>query len=223
MSALRVGSTSSPDALGMVISNWCGGCSTGEEPHTLAMYLLEEKEKLLAGWTFDILAPDLNDDSLEAARAGSYGEFSAQYQRRAAPEILLKMLATRNFRPTICSKAQIRFDRINLSDDSKMVFQKGIDVVFCRDVLFYFDLASFYSNLVARWLPFSGTCRISVPGGRCVSAGSSPRDDGVLETDSRSGRRKQKMNAILLSQLQTQIKKLDSISTAPDHGGRSRQ
>src|SRR5208337_3621086 len=88
---------------------WCAGCSTGEEPHTLAMYLLEEKEKLLAGWTFDILAPDLNDDSLEAARAGSYGEFSAQYQRRAAPEILLKMLATRNFRPTICSKAQIRF------------------------------------------------------------------------------------------------------------------
>src|SRR5208282_4142937 len=38
---------------------WCAGCSTGEEPHTLAMFLLEQKEKLLAGWTWDILATDL--------------------------------------------------------------------------------------------------------------------------------------------------------------------
>ena len=43
---------------------WCAGCSTGEEPHTLAMFLLEEKDKLLAGWTWDILATDLNDNSL---------------------------------------------------------------------------------------------------------------------------------------------------------------
>ena len=46
---------------------WCAGCSTGEEPHTLAMFLLEERAKLLAGWNFDILATDLNDNSLETA------------------------------------------------------------------------------------------------------------------------------------------------------------
>src|SRR5580704_10024062 len=49
---------------------WCAGCSTGEEPHTLAMFLLEEKDRLLSGWTWDILATDLNDNSLETARAG---------------------------------------------------------------------------------------------------------------------------------------------------------
>ena len=83
---------------------WCAGCSTGEEPHTLAMFLLEEKDKLLAGWTWDILATDLNDNSLETARAGIYGE----YALRSTTDLLrrkyfaLRMLATRNFRPMIC-------------------------------------------------------------------------------------------------------------------------
>jgi chemotaxis protein methyltransferase CheR len=52
-------------------------------------------------------------------------------------------------------KAQIRFDRINLRDDNKMLFQKGMDVIFCCNVLIYFDLASkrrvvqhFYANLL---------------------------------------------------------------------------
>jgi chemotaxis protein methyltransferase CheR len=54
-------------------------------------------------------------------------------------------------------KSQIRFERINLRDDSKMLFQKGMDVIFCCNVLIYFDLASkrrvvqhFYSNLLPR-------------------------------------------------------------------------
>src|SRR5208337_589474 len=68
---------------------------------------------------------------------------------------------------------------------------------------------------VARGLPFSGTCRIFVPSERVVSAGPFSRDDGLLETDSRSGRWSQKMNAKLHAQLQAQIKKLDSISAAP--------
>lgn len=55
---------------------WSAGCSTGEEPYTLAMFLLEESTRLLAGWTFDILATDLNDNSLAAAKAGVYGEYA---------------------------------------------------------------------------------------------------------------------------------------------------
>jgi chemotaxis protein methyltransferase CheR len=52
-------------------------------------------------------------------------------------------------------KARIRFDRVNLSDDSRMLFQKGLDIIFCCNVLIYFDLASkrrvvqhFYSSLL---------------------------------------------------------------------------
>src|SRR5207302_8599296 len=53
---------------------WSAGCSTGEEPYTLAMNLLEESERLLKGWTVEIVATDLNDRSVETGRAGIYGD-----------------------------------------------------------------------------------------------------------------------------------------------------
>lgn len=55
---------------------WSAGCSTGEESYTLAMSLLEERQRLLKGWTVEILATDLNDRSLEAAKAGVYGDYA---------------------------------------------------------------------------------------------------------------------------------------------------
>src|SRR5271169_4642151 len=55
---------------------WSAGCSTGEEPHTLSILFLEEKEKLLRDWNFEIQATDLNDRSIEAARVGVYGDYA---------------------------------------------------------------------------------------------------------------------------------------------------
>ncbi len=55
---------------------WSAGCSTGEESYTLAMNLLEESERLLQGWTIEILATDLNDRSVETAKAGIYGGYA---------------------------------------------------------------------------------------------------------------------------------------------------
>jgi chemotaxis protein methyltransferase CheR len=142
---------------------WCAGCSTGEEPHTLAMLLLEEKDRLLNGWTFDILATDLNDNSLEAARAGIYNEYAL---RNTSPALRRKYFAEagdKRLKANDLLKANIRFDRLNLSDDRKMVFQKGIDVVFCCNVLIYFDLTSkrrvvqhFFSNLMPGGYLFLG-------------------------------------------------------------------
>src|SRR5271165_6512646 len=71
---------------------WSAGCSTGEEPYTLAMFLLEESERMLAGWTFDILATDLNDRSLAAAKAGIYGE----YALRSTTQLLRNKYFTRH-------------------------------------------------------------------------------------------------------------------------------
>jgi chemotaxis protein methyltransferase CheR len=142
---------------------WCAGCSTGEEPYTLAMFLLEEKDKLLAGWTFDILATDLNDNSLEAARAGIYGEYALRNTSDVLRRKYFKDAGDKKLQANDLLKAPIRFDRINLSDDSKMLFQKGIDVIFCCNVLIYFDLASkrrvvqhFYSNLLPGGYLFMG-------------------------------------------------------------------
>src|SRR5262249_40835832 len=55
---------------------WSGGCSTGEEPYTLSMFLMEQCEKQLKGWTFEIVATDLNDRSVETAKAGVYGDYA---------------------------------------------------------------------------------------------------------------------------------------------------
>jgi len=143
---------------------WCAGCSTGEEPHTLAMFLLEEKDKLLAGWTFDILATDLNDNSLEAARAGIYGEYALRSTSDALRRKYFKDVGNNKLQANELLKTPICFDRINLRDDSKMLFQKGIDIIFCCNVLIYFDLASkrrvvqhFYSNLLPGGYLFLGS------------------------------------------------------------------
>lgn len=142
---------------------WSAGCSTGEEPYTLAMFLLEERAKLLAECTVDILATDLNDNSLEAARVGIYGE----YALRNTPEEFRK----KYFRPHDDKRLQvsdqlkslIRFDRVNLLDERKMTALKGMDLIFCCNVLIYFDLNSkrkviehFYANLLPGGYLFLG-------------------------------------------------------------------
>jgi chemotaxis protein methyltransferase CheR len=136
---------------------WSAGCSTGEEPYTLAMFLREEfeKEKQFAGWNFDILATDINSNSLDAARDGVYGEYALRNVSETLRRKYFKEVADNKLQANQLLKSQIRFDRVNLSDDSKMVFFKGFDVIFCCNVLIYFDLMSkrrvvqhFYSNLL---------------------------------------------------------------------------
>jgi len=142
---------------------WSAGCSTGEEPYTLAMFLLEESAQLLAGWTFDILATDLNDNSLNAAKAGVYGE----YALRSTSELLRKRYFHAHDEKRLQAndqlKSLIRFDRVNLNDDAKMTFLKGMDLIFCCNVLIYFDLVSkrkvmqhFHSNLLPGGYLFLG-------------------------------------------------------------------
>jgi chemotaxis protein methyltransferase CheR len=143
---------------------WSAGCSTGEESYTLAMSLLEESRRLLKGWTVEILATDLNDRSLEAARAGVYGGYALRsttdyFKRKYFSAVDQNKLQVR---PEV--KKLITFSRLNLQDDSKMLFMKGMDLIFCRNVLIYFDSASkakvinhFFSNLNFGGYLFLGT------------------------------------------------------------------
>jgi chemotaxis protein methyltransferase CheR len=142
---------------------WSAGCSTGEEPYTLAMFFQEEKEKQLAGWTVDILATDLNSNSLDSARAGIYGDYALRNITDAQRRKYFKDIGNHKLQVNDLLKSQVRFDRVNLSDGSKMLFMKGIDVIFCCNVLIYFDLESkrrvvqhFFSNLVPGGYLFLG-------------------------------------------------------------------
>jgi len=143
---------------------WSAGCSSGEESYTLAMSLLEESRRLLKDWTVEILATDLNDRSLEAARAGVYGDYALRsttdyFKRKYFSAVEQNKLQVR---PEV--KKLITFSRLNLQDDSKMLFMKGVDLIFCCNVLIYFDSASkakvihhFFSNLNAGGYLFLGT------------------------------------------------------------------
>src|SRR6201988_4254583 len=142
---------------------WSAGCSTGEEPYTLAMFLLEESAKLLSGWTFDILATDLNDHSVNAAKAGIYGEYALRSTTDGLRKKYFKPHDDKRLQASDQLKSLIRFERVNLNDDSKMIFIKGLDLIFCCNVLIYFDLNSkrrvmqhFYSNLLSGGYLFLG-------------------------------------------------------------------
>ena len=141
---------------------WSAGCSTGEEPYTLSMMLLEEGQLRLKDWTIEILATDLNERSLAHAKNAVYGTYSTRNlthvyrQKYFAPsaEQLQVQQVVRN---------SITFSRLNLSDDSRMIFMKSLDIVFCCNVLIYFDLASkrrviqhFYNNLLPHGYLFLG-------------------------------------------------------------------
>ena len=133
---------------------WSAGCSTGEEPHTLGMIALEDSSGVLENCKVDIQATDLNDRSLETAKKGVYGE----YALRNTSEYFKRKYGVsegENLRIRDEVRALITFNRLNLQDDSRMVFMKGFDVIYCCNVLIYFDGASksrviqhFYNNLL---------------------------------------------------------------------------
>lgn len=132
---------------------WSAGCSTGEEPYTIAMLILEQG--LFQGWDIEILGSDINQRVLTAARRGVYRKNSF----RTADSYFIKRYFTEEeggvFTISERVKRLVGFSYLNLLDPFKMRFMGQMDVIFCRNVLIYFDHAarkkvvdSFYDNLV---------------------------------------------------------------------------
>jgi chemotaxis protein methyltransferase CheR len=115
---------------------WCSAASTGQEPYSLAM-ALKECGQQVAGWRFDILATDLSVEVLEKARAGIYSQF--EVQRGLPIQLLVKYFSqvgdTWQIAPEI--RAMVQYRPLNLMSDFLGV--GTFDVVFCRNVLIYFD------------------------------------------------------------------------------------
>jgi len=115
---------------------WCAACAAGQEPYSLAMSLREMSAQL-AGWQVDILATDLSGDILDKAKVGIYSQFEAQ---RGLPiQMLVKYFRQVGDRWQIASdiREMVRFRPINLLHDFTSL--GPFDVVFCRNVLIYFD------------------------------------------------------------------------------------
>jgi chemotaxis protein methyltransferase CheR len=115
---------------------WCAAASTGQEPYSLAMYL-KEIERDILGWRIEMLATDLSGEVLEKARAGIYSQFEVQ---RGLPIQLLVKHFTRSgevwqIAPEL--RAMVRYRQLNLLADFSNL--GTFDIVFCRNVLIYFD------------------------------------------------------------------------------------
>jgi chemotaxis protein methyltransferase CheR len=123
-----------------IVRAWSAGCSTGEEPFTLAMVL----HHALPGWQIEIVATDFSTRVLEQAR-------QANWPVSRASEIPLHYLKTYMLRGVGSQEGRmkagpelrtlVRFERVNLYDDNVPI-SSSFDLIFCRNVLIYFDAQS---------------------------------------------------------------------------------
>jgi chemotaxis protein methyltransferase CheR len=134
---------------------WCAAASTGQEPYSLAMCLHEMGERI-AGWRIDVLATDLSTEVLEKAKAGLYSQFEVQ---RGLPIGLLVKYFTQvgelwEIAPEI--RRMVQYRSLNLLNNFSHL--GTFDVVFCRNVLIYFDQETKVDVLdrIARIVPADG-------------------------------------------------------------------
>ena len=133
---------------------WSAGCSTGEEPYTIAIILSEVLGAELASWDIKITANDLSEAVLSSARHGVYSE----YALRTTPKDIIARYFTQEgtqFRINSKLKQLVSFGQINLNDKLQLRRVERSHIIFCRNVIIYFDdemkknvISAFYDNLL---------------------------------------------------------------------------
>jgi chemotaxis protein methyltransferase CheR len=115
---------------------WCAAAATGQEPYSLAICLKEMKDKL-AGWRIEIIGTDLSTAVLEKAKAGVYTQF--EVQRGLPIQMLMKYFAQIGEMWQIAAdiRAMVQYRPLNLLSD--FAYLGPFDLIFCRNVLIYFD------------------------------------------------------------------------------------
>lgn len=116
---------------------WCMPSSSGEEPYTVAMYLLERWAGIHK-WDVEIISSDIDTGILHKARVGLYSARSVQH----VPAPWLKKYFTRKGDDyQICEdlRQAVEFTRVNLAEPTDTRPYRNFDVIFCRNLLIYFD------------------------------------------------------------------------------------
>jgi len=122
-------------ALKKTLRIWCAAASSGQEPYSLAMIIKDMPE--LANWRIDILGTDISNAILEKAKTGMYSQFEVQ---RGLPVNLLMKYFKQNgefWQIDSSIRSMVTYRNFNLLDDFHTL--GTFDVVFCRNVLIYFD------------------------------------------------------------------------------------
>ena len=133
---------------------WSAGCSTGEEPYTIAIILHELLKSEINSWDIKITANDLSEAVLSSARRGIYNDYTL---RTTPKEIIHKYFIAEEGRFKLKQEVKrlVSFGQTNLSDKIMLKRVDRSQIVFCRNVIIYFDdemkrnvIASFYDNLL---------------------------------------------------------------------------
>jgi chemotaxis protein methyltransferase CheR len=131
---------------------WCAGCSSGEEPYTIAMLLDNHLAGNLSRWDIGILATDISSKVLDEARAGIYSTENVS----KLPETLLKKYFAAGKEGAYAVKERIAkmvtFKRLNLMNED-LPFKGKFQIIFCRNVMIYFDKET-RESLVERFARF---------------------------------------------------------------------
>jgi chemotaxis protein methyltransferase CheR len=120
---------------------WSMPCSTGEEPYSIAMYLLEHWGPM-SRVDVEIVGSDINSDVLEVCRSGIYTPHS---MRNLAAPFRAKYFQRRpdgTFQISSDLRSGISFTNVNIVDRAAMREHRGFDLIFCRNLLIYFDEAT---------------------------------------------------------------------------------
>jgi chemotaxis protein methyltransferase CheR len=146
------------------VNIWSAGCSSGEEPYTVAM-LLAKHLPADQGWDAQILATDISNRVLEKARKGVYPIARAtELPKDLLHAFMLRGIAERQGEMKVKAEIQqmVEVRRLNLDQESDRV-EGPFDAIFCRNVLIYFDAASkqrvvtsLVGHLVANGILFVG-------------------------------------------------------------------
>jgi chemotaxis protein methyltransferase CheR len=132
--AVKSGALAIPEHDRRRLRVWSAACSTGEEPWSLGMTLLEHAPPQRS---VRVLGTDISADALRAAKTGQYGAAAVRSIPAALRQKYLRAVDG-GYQPGEALRSIVRFRKLNLVADA-FVFDAPVDVIFCRNVLIYFD------------------------------------------------------------------------------------
>jgi chemotaxis protein methyltransferase CheR len=117
---------------------WSAGCSTGEEPYTMGIVLKQALQDTCSNWDIKIVASDISEKALRSAKSAMYSDYSL---RGVPPEVKRAFFTPEGtaFRIKEEVRNLVELQYLNLNDVKRVQSMKGFDVIFCRNVLIYFD------------------------------------------------------------------------------------
>lgn len=124
-----------------VLRLWSAGCSTGDEPYTLGMVVREVLGEKTLEWDVKIFASDISEKALKSARAAVYNDYTL---RSVPPDIKKKYFIQEGSQFRVCDDVRmlVELQYLNFNDEKRVKLMRGFDIIFCRNVLIYFDDAA---------------------------------------------------------------------------------